>query len=75
MSNTISIIIPVYNEKESLEELYGEIRAATGSFSKREVLFIDDSPQHIQRAKKLGIQTYHLKDDEEIITVFPDIVQ
>ena len=42
MSNTISIIIPVYNEKESLEELYAEIRAATGSFSKREVLFIDD---------------------------------
>jgi len=42
MSNTISIIIPVYNEKESLEELYGEIRAATGAFSKREVLFIDD---------------------------------
>ena len=42
MSITISIIIPVYNEKESLEELYGEIRAATGSFSKREVLFIDD---------------------------------
>ena len=42
MSNTISIIIPVYNEKESLEELYGEIRAATGSFSKREVIFIDD---------------------------------
>ena len=42
MSNTISIIIPVYNEKESLEELYSEIRSATGSFSKREVLFIDD---------------------------------
>ena len=42
MSNTISIIIPVYNEKESLKELYSEIRSATGSFSKREVLFIDD---------------------------------
>ena len=42
MRNTISIIIPVYNEKESLEELYSEIRSATGSFSKREVLFIDD---------------------------------
>ncbi|MEC8984653.1 MAG: glycosyltransferase family 2 protein [Candidatus Neomarinimicrobiota bacterium] len=42
MSNTISIIIPVYNEKESLKELYSEIRSATGAFSKREVLFIDD---------------------------------
>ena len=42
MSNTISIIIPVYNEKESLKELYSEIRSATGAFSEREVLFIDD---------------------------------
>ena len=41
----------------------------------KEVLFIDDSPQHIEGAKKIGIQTYHLKDDEEITTVFPDIVQ
>jgi len=41
----------------------------------KEVLFIDDSPQHIEGAKKLGIQTCHLKDDEEITTVFPDIVQ
>ena len=42
MNNSLSIIIPVYNEKDSLEELYGEIRNATGSFSKREILFIDD---------------------------------
>ena len=42
MNNSISIIVPVYNEKDSLEELYGQIRNATGSFSKREVLFIDD---------------------------------
>ena len=41
----------------------------------KEVLFIDDSPQHIEGAKKLGMQTYHLKDNEEITTVFPDIVQ
>ena len=27
-----------------------------------EVLFIDDSPQHIEGAKKLGINCYHLKD-------------
>ena len=25
MKNTLSIIIPVYNEKDSLEELYGEM--------------------------------------------------
>ena len=40
-----------------------------------EVFFIDDSPQHIEGAKKLGIQTYHLQDNEEIIDLFPDITQ
>ena len=38
------------------------------------VLFIDDSPQHIKEAKKIGIKTHHLKDNEEIATLFPDIV-
>jgi len=41
----------------------------------KEVLFIDDSPQHIEGAKKLGIQTYHLQDNEEVTTIFPGIVQ
>ena len=41
----------------------------------KEVLFVDDSPQHIEGAKKLGIQPYHLQDNEEITTIFPDIVQ
>ena len=40
-----------------------------------EVLFIDDSPQHIEGAKKLGIKTYHLLDDEDVITLFPDKVR
>jgi len=39
-----------------------------------EVFFIDDSPQHIAGAKKLGIHCHHLLDDEEIITLFPDII-
>ena len=38
-----------------------------------EVLFIDDSPQHIEGAKKLGIKTHHLQHNEEITTLFPDI--
>ena len=38
------------------------------------VLFIDDSPQHIEGAKKLGLKTYHLKNGEEVTTLFPDIV-
>ena len=40
-----------------------------------EVLFIDDSHQHIESAKKLGIICYHLKDGEDIITLFSDKVQ
>ena len=39
-----------------------------------EVFFIDDSPQHIDSAKKIGIHCHHLLDDENIITLFPDIV-
>jgi HAD superfamily hydrolase (TIGR01509 family) len=39
-----------------------------------EVFFIDDSPQHIAGAKKIGIQSHHLLDDEDIITLFPDII-
>ena len=42
--------------------------------SANEVLFIDDSPQHIEGAKKLGIKTHHLQDNEEVTTLFPDIV-
>jgi glucose-1-phosphatase len=39
-----------------------------------EVFFIDDSPQHIASAKKIGINCHHLLDDEDIITLFPDII-
>ena len=39
-----------------------------------EILFIDDSPQHIDGAKKLGIKTYHLLDNEDVISLFPDKV-
>ena len=45
------------------------------NLKEKEVLFIDDSPQHIIGAKELGLHTYHLKDNEEITTVFPDIIQ
>ena len=39
-----------------------------------EVFFIDDSPQHIAGAKKIGIHCHHLLDDEDIITLFSDII-
>ena len=41
----------------------------------KEVLFIDDSQQHIEAAKKLDLNCYHLKDEEDITTLFPDKVQ
>ena len=39
-----------------------------------EVFFIDDSPQHIASAKKIGIHCHHLLDDENIINLFPGII-
>ena len=38
-----------------------------------EVLFIDDSIQHIESAQKLGIKTYHISNNEDITTLLPDI--
>jgi len=40
-----------------------------------EVFFIDDSSEHIEAANKLGIKNHHLKNGEEITTLFPDRVQ
>ncbi len=37
------------------------------------VLFIDDSIQHIEGAKKLAIKTHHLKEGQEITNLFSDI--
>ena len=38
-------------------------------------LFIDDSPQHIKTAKKIGFKTYHLSDREDIISLFLEKAQ
>ncbi len=40
----------------------------TNQLDPSETLFIDDSPQHIEGAKKLGIQTYWLDVKKESIT-------
>jgi putative hydrolase of the HAD superfamily len=39
----------------------------------KEVLFIDDSLQHIKAAKKLGLNYYHLKFGDELTSIIPDI--
>ncbi len=35
-----------------------------------ETLFIDDSPQHLEGASKIGIRTYYLKVPERLVDVF-----
>ena len=39
-----------------------------------ETLFIDDTLQHIEGAKNVGLQTYHLQKGEEIDEVLPRIL-
>ena len=41
----------------------------------KNTLFIDDSIQHIESAKKIGLKTYHLDGDETLESIFPDIIQ
>ena len=38
-------------------------------------LFIDDSIQHIEGAKKAGIKTFHLEKNKSILDLLPDIIQ
>ena len=40
-----------------------------------ETLFIDDSIQHINGAKKSGIKTHLMRQNSSIINQFPDIIQ
>lgn len=67
-----------YSHKIGIRKPHSEVFRLVlneNNLNEKEVLFIDDSPQHIEGSKELGIHTYHLKDNEEITTVFPDIVQ
>ncbi|MDB4655500.1 HAD family phosphatase [Flavobacteriales bacterium] len=42
------------------------------NYNPRETLFIDDSPQHIEAAQTLGVNTYHIRADkgETILDLF-----
>ena len=40
-----------------------------------ETLFIDDSVQHIEGAKKVGINAYLLNKEDSILRLVPDIIQ
>lgn len=39
----------------------------------KETLFIDDSPQHIEGARKVGLIAYHLTNGEDILDLFSKI--
>ena len=72
---TTVILVPVFNEEENIDQFCKQIqRINLTDNSQIEVLFIDDSPQHIEGAKRLGIQSHHLQDNEKITTLFPDII-
>ena len=39
----------------------------------KETLFIDDTAQHIEGAKQVGLKTHHLESNSAIISLFPGI--
>ena len=38
-------------------------------FKASEILFIDDSPQHIKGAERAGLQTIYYKDEEDLYSI------
>jgi FMN phosphatase YigB (HAD superfamily) len=44
------------------------------NLSIKNTLFIDDSIQHIESAKTIGLKTYHLDGEETMESIFPDII-
>ena len=62
-----------YSHKVGLrkpDESIFEFVCAKHKLDVSKTLFIDDSIQHIEGAKKIGLQTYHLKNKEDIQDLF-----
>ena len=47
-----------------------ELVLKDNNLNRENTLFIDDTLEHIESAKKLGLQTWHLTNQEELFTVF-----
>ena len=65
-----------YSHEIGLKKPHGEafqIIINENNLDPHKVLFIDDSVQHIQGVRNLGIKTHHLKENEDITTLFSDI--
>ena len=60
----ISIICPFYNSAETIKRVFDSIFSQKNVRSEIEVIFIDDSIQHVEGAKQVGIHAYHLESGE-----------
>ena len=56
------------------ENCFNQVLEENG-FIAENTLFIDDSIQHIEGAKKVGIKTFHLEKNKSILDLVPDIIQ
>ena len=56
------------------ENCFNQVLEENGLIAEN-TLFIDDSIQHIEGAKKVGIKTFHLEKNKSILNLVPDIIQ
>ena len=51
----VSIVIPLFNENESISDLYSEICDALSSFDNCEIIFIDDGSSDGSKEKIIDV--------------------
>ena len=56
------------------ENCFNQVLEENGLIAEN-TLFIDDSIQHIEGAKKVGVKTFHLEKNNSILDLVPDIIQ
>ena len=56
------------------ENCFNQVLEENGLIAEN-TLFVDDSIQHIEGAKKAGIKTFHLEKNKSILDLVPDIIQ
>ena len=56
------------------ENCFNQVLEENGLIAEN-TLFIDDSIQHIEGAKKVGVKTIHLEKNKSILDLVPDIIQ
>ena len=61
-------------KRKPQENCFNQVLEENGLIAEN-TLFIDDSIQHIEGAKKAGIKTFHLEKNKSILDLVPDIIQ